>query len=222
MERTLSKDGSVHMTDEVWNTVISASGAFLSLIGVIFLIGRAHATGSLINTLAFAVYGLSLINMFVSSALHHGVNGSDLTNHRLRQYDYYSISVMIAGSFTPFCIIILEKPLGWIVLGVIWTLAFLGIAIKAIFPKVPRWFMTSLFIGMGWMAVLVIKPLYHAIHWQGFFFMLLGGLFFTVGGLIYYLEKPNPFPGKFGFHEIWHCFVLAGAASHFFLMYFYI
>jgi hemolysin III len=129
---------------------------------------------------------------------------------------------MIAGTFTPFCLILMKNPLGWTVLGLIWTLAVLGIALKAIFPHVPRWLMTSLFIGMGWMGILIVKPVYQAIHWQGFLFLLLGGIFYTVGGLIYGLEKPNPIPGKFGFHEIWHCFVLAGAASHFYLMYFYL
>jgi len=218
MQPLLSKDGSVHVTDEFWNTAISAFGALLSLIGIAFLITRADSTKSSLIVLAFAIYGFGLVNMFVSSALHHGVNGSAKTNHRLKQYDYYAISLMIAGTFTPLCIVLLNSTFGWTVLALMWAFAALGIALKAIFPNVPRWLTTALFIAMGWMGLIILKPLYHALHWDGFSLLLLGGLFYTVGGLIYVLEKPNPIPGKFGFHEIWHCFVLAGAASHFFVM----
>lgn len=215
----LSKDGSVHITDEVYNTIISGLGAVLSTIGVAFLIHRAWTEEQPWALLGFSIYGFGLINMFVCSALHHGVDGSPKTNHHLRQLDYFAIFVMIAGTFTPFCLILLRNLLGWIVLGVIWALAVAGIAFKAFYPHAPRWLLLSLFIGMGWLGLLIAKPISLAIHWQGLSAMLLGGVFFTAGGVIYGLEKPNPFPGKFGFHEIWHCFVLAGAASHFYIMY---
>lgn len=215
----LSKDGSTHVTDEVYNTIISSLGAMLSLIGVVYLAYRAAGKGDFLYVFSFLVYGLSLINMFVWSALHHGVNGSPETNHFLRQLDYFAIFIMIAGTFTPFCLILLKNSLGRTVLGVVWILAVIGIILKALYPHAPRWFMLSLYIGMGWLAMLIVKPIYQSIHGSGFFALLLGGFFFTVGGLIYGLEKPNPFPGKFGFHEIWHCFVLAGAASHFYVMY---
>ncbi len=217
-----SKDGSLHVTDEVWNTIISSLGALFSLVGVIPMILHAKTVAPASHVLALVIYGFGLVNMFVSSALHHGVHGSPKTNHYLWLYDYFSISLMIAGTFTPFCIILMNNALGWTVLGLIWTLALAGIAMKGFFPRVPRWIMTSLFIGMGWMSLLIVKPLYQAMHWQGFAFLLLGGLFYTVGGLIYVFEKPNLLPGKFGFHEIWHCFVVAGAGSHFYLIYSYL
>lgn len=218
MKPLLSKDGSVHITDEVYNTLISGIGTVLSAVGVVILIYRAWTPGEFGTVFGLAVYGFGLVNMFLWSALHHGVNGSPRTNHLLRQLDYFAISIMIAGTFTPFCLL-LRNTLGWTVLAVVWALALAGIALKAVYPHTPRWVLTSLYIGMGWLGLAVAKPIYQAIHWRGFSALLLGGIFFTVGGVIYGLEKPNPVPGRFGFHEIWHCFVLAGAASHFYVMY---
>lgn len=218
----LSKDGSVHVTDEFYNTLISGIGAVLAAIGASFLIRRAWTEGQTAAVVAFSIYGFTLVNMFVCSALHHGVDGSPRTNHRLRQFDYYAIFLMIAGTFTPYCLLLLRNRLGWIVLGVIWTLAVAGILFKAFYPHAPKWLVTSIFIGMGWLGLVIAKPVYMTIHGQGFAPLFLGGVFFTVGGLIYGMEKPNPFPGSFGFHEIWHVFVLAGAASHFFAIYAYL
>ena len=215
--RLLSKDGSVQITDEICNTLISSLGAALSAIGSAVLVYRAWAAGDFRQLLGFSIYGLGLTAMFAASALHHGVNGSPRTNHLLRQFDYYAIFIMIAGSFTPFCLILLRDR--WFVLGLVWALAITGIIVKALFPHVSRWVMLSIYIGMGWLGLLIAGPIYRAIPWQGFLMFLLGGLFFTVGGVIYGIEKPNPIPGRFGFHEIWHSFVLAGAASHFYVIF---
>lgn len=218
----LSKDGSVHVTDEVYNTLISGLGALLAMAGIFLLVSEALISRSGADVFGFSIYGFGLISTFVSSALHHGVNGSPRVNHLLRQLDHFAIFLMIAGTFTPFCLILLQNSLGRTMLGLIWTLALLGIGVKAAVPSAPRWFTTSLYVGMGWLGVMLVKPVYQAIHWQGVSLLLLGGIFFTAGAAIYVLEKPNPFPGKFGFHEIWHGFVLAGAASHFFVIYFYL
>lgn len=215
----LSKDGSVHVTDEVYNTAISSLGAVLTVVGVAHLIWRSLAVDSRLHAVSFLVYGLGTLSVFVTSALHHGVNGSPRTNHILRQLDYFAIFLMIAGTFTPFCLLLAKGPLGQHVLQLVWILAVLGIASKAIWPGLPRWMTLAMTLGMGWLAVVLIEPVYAAIHLQGLLELAAGGLFFTVGGLIYGLEKPNPLPGRFGFHEIWHCCVVAGASCHFSLMY---
>ncbi len=214
--RLLSKNGSVHLTDEIFNTLISGLGAVLSVIGSVVLVYRAQAEGDLWQVIGFSLYGLGLITLFTASALHHGVNGSPRTNHLLRQLDYFAIFIMIAGSFTPVCLILLRNLLGWFVLGLIWSLAIAGIIVKALYPHVPKGVLLTIYIGMGWLGLLIAGPIYRSLPWQGFASFLLGGLCFTVGGLIFGLERPNPFPGRFGFHEIWHCLVLAGAASHFY------
>ena len=219
--RTLSKDGSCHVTDEVINTFISSCGAVLSAIGVFFLLSSSLQTHPLWPTFGFAVYGAVLINLFIASALHHGVHGSPRTEHLLRQWDYYAIFLMIAGTFSPLCLVLLRNTLGWSTLGLVWFLALLGIGLKAKFHHLPKWIWVALYMGMGWLALLIIVPLYEKIP-GGLVFLIIGGLFFTIGAFFYYLEKPNPFPGKFGFHEIWHLFVLAGAASHFCVIYFYL
>lgn len=214
----LSKDGSIRVTDEVYNTRISGLGAVLAVFGVAYLLWRSHAMASQVRVLSFAVYGIGVLSVFVTSALHHGVNGSPRTNHILRQLDYCAIFLMIAGTFTPFSLLLVGGRLGSDVLALVWALAVAGIASKLLYPGMPKWVTLAMTLGMGWLALLVVKPIYTAIHLQGLVGLIAGGAFFSVGGLIYGLEKPNPFPGTFGFHEIWHCCVLAGAASHFYLL----
>jgi hemolysin III len=147
------------------------------------------------------------------------VNGSPRTNHLLRQLDYFAIFVMIAGTFTPFCLLLGKSRLSTQVLELVWALAVVGIVSKAMYPALPKWVTLALALGMGWLALLLVEPIYAAIHLEGALALAGGGVFFTIGGVIFGLEKPNPWPGRFGFHEIWHCFVLAGAASHFSIMY---
>ena len=215
----LSKDGSVHVTDEVYNTLIASLGAVLTVLGVGHLLWRSHVIGSAIHAVSFVVYGIGVLSVFVTSALHHGVNGSPRTNFILRQLDYFAIFVMIAGTFTPFCLLLVRSRLSQHVLQLVWALAVVCIASKAVYPPLPKWVTLVMAVGMGWLALLLIKPLYAAIHLEGVLALAGGGAFFTIGGMIFGLEKPNPLPGRFGFHEIWHCCVLAGAASHFSIMY---
>lgn len=219
--RTFSKDGSRHVTDEIYNTLISSLGAVCSIVGVILLLSSSISAHKPWSILSFAVYGAALINLFAASALHHGVSGSARTEHLFRQWDYYAIFIMIAGTFTPICLILLRNTLGLSVLGLIWFLAVSGIVLKTRFHRLPKWIWVALYIVMGWLALLIIVPLYRIIP-GGLAVLMIGGFFFTIGALFYYLERPNPFPGRFGFHEIWHLFVLAGAASHFCTIYFYL
>jgi hemolysin III len=218
MDGSLSKDGSVHVTDEFYNTWISALGAVLTVFGTAYLLWRSSVADSRLHFLAFSIYGLGVLSVFVTSALHHGVNGSARTNHLLRQLDYCAVFLMIAGTFTPFCLLLVKGTLGTATLALIWSLALLGVASKLLYPGLPKPVTVTIAIGMGWLALLIVVPIYHAIHLQGLAALVLGGLFFTVGGLIFVLEKPNPWPGRFGFHEIWHCCVVAGAATHYFVV----
>ncbi len=209
----LSIDGSIHVTDEVWNARISSFGALLTVIGVSYLVSQS--LGSPIRIFSFLVYGFGTLSVFVTSALHHGFHGTDRQNFLLRQADYLAIFLMIAGSFTPMCLILVPTPLGHGVLAVVWLLALGGIVSKALYPDLPKWATLAMTIGMGWVAVILVPEVYAALHLAGFLTLAAGGLFFTVGGAIFGLERPNPVPGRFGFHEIWHCFVVAGASCHF-------
>ncbi len=221
VNRTLSKDGSIHVTDEFYNSLISGFGAFLALIGSYLLISKSIHDHKIWHLIGFSLYGLALFNLFIASALHHGVNASEKIEAMLRRYDYYAIFFMIAGSFTPICLILFRNNLGWSILSLVWICAILGIILQMFFPNLPKWFSTTLYIGIGWLGVLLAKPIYLVMP-QILYLLIAGGLFFTVGAIIYFFEKPNLFPGKFGFHEIWHLFVLAGASTHYFIMYFYL
>jgi hemolysin III len=218
MAPALSKDGSVHVTDEFYNTWISSLGAVLTALGTAQLLWRSSVAGSRLHFLCFAIYGGGVLSVFVTSALHHGVNGSPRTNHWLRQLDYCAVFLMIAGTFTPFCALLVKGTLGTLTLALIWSLALLGIATKLLYPGLPKPVTVAIAIAMGWLALIIAAPIYQAIHLQGLAGLVLGGLFFTAGGIIFVVEKPNPLPGRFGFHEIWHCCVVAGAASHYFVM----
>lgn len=219
--KSLSKDGSRRVTDEFYNTLIAALGAALSLIGIVVIITMAAIEHKPWHVFSFSIYGITLMSVFVTSALHHGVDGSEKTNQLLHQLDYYAISLMIAGTFTPFCLIALRNTLCCSVLGLVWFLAILGMVLKLKFPDLPKRISTSLFILMGWLGLVIAYPLYQKTPW-GLGMMMIGGVFFTIGAVIFTLEKPNPVPGRFGFHEIWHLFVLAGAGSHFFAVSFYL
>jgi hemolysin III len=220
--KKLSKDGSVHVTDEVFNTLISGIGAVLAIIGVGYLLTQSIVAGRVWHIVSFSIYGVGVLSVFVSSALHHGIDGSDRTEYLLRQLDYCVIFVMIAGTFTPFCLIFLSGNLGFILLIILWTLALSGIVIKIKYPDISKLKISCFFIGMGWIAVFIFRPILQIIGWEGMSFLLIGGLIYTIGAVIFLIEKPNPFPGKFGFHEIWHLFVLSGTAAHYVVMVCYV
>ena len=209
-------------TDEVWSTLLAAGGALLSIGGIAWLLVAAAEAHQPWQIVAFTIYGIGLISMFVTSALHHGVRGSERTAHILHQLDYYAISIMIAGTFTPFCLVLLRSTIGWSFFAIIWSLAIVGIALKARIPHVPTWITTALFLLMGWLGVVIAYHVYLTLGLGGLMGLIIGGLFYTVGAMFFHFEKPNFWPGKFAHHELWHVFVLGGAASHFIVMFRYI
>jgi hemolysin III len=188
----------------------------------VFLIVESALQGELWQLVAFSVYGLSLFLLFLASALHHGINGSARTEHVLRQLDYLAIFPLIAGTYTPLCLVVLRGPVGWSVFGVIWALAAFGIALKASISTLPKWFTSTLYLAMGLMSLVLIVPLIQTLPPAAIILLVIGGAFYVGGNVIFSIEKPNPLPGKFGFHEIWHIFVLAGALAHYLMMYLYV
>jgi hemolysin III len=132
------------------------------------------------------------------------------------------IFILIAATYTPVCLIPLRGPWGWSLFGSVWALAIVGIFLKLFWLQAPRWFSTTVYIIMGWLAIAGVWPLIKALHVGGFIWVLMGGLFYTVGAVIYMIKMPNPWPKFFGFHEIFHIFVMLGSISHFFVMYEYV
>lgn len=217
----LSKDGSVHVTDERFNTASHMIAAMLSLLGSAMLIVKAATGATVLHIISFSIYGLSLILLFIASALHHGINGSSRTEALFRIFDYLAIFPLIAGTYTPICLVVLQGSLGWTVFGVVWAIAILGITLKASIPGLPKWVTNTFYLTLGLMSVVLIPPLFSILPGAAIF-LAVGGVFYVGGNVIFTRERPNPVPGLFGFHEIWHLFVMAGAFSHFIVMYHYI
>ena len=160
-----------------------------------------------------------MISLFTASAVYHLPDVNKETKLFLKRIDHIMIYFLIAGSYTPFCLIPLKGAWGWSILSVIWIIAFAGIAFKIFFIHAPRWLSTLLYLLMGWMCIIAIYPLIKTMPSCGIFWLAAGGIFYSVGAVIYAIKKPNPLPGIFGFHEIWHLFVIAGSICHYLVMY---
>lgn len=219
--REFSRDGSIHVTDEVFNSISHLAALFLSILGSILLIVESSAQGAPWKIVSFSIYGLSLCNLFASSTLHHSITTTPEWERYFQTLDYLAIFPLIAGTFTPLCLVILKNTtIGWTFFGTVWTLSIISmIMVAKYFTKTPKWVTMTLYITLGWMGAFLTYFMAPILGWTGVAWMIVGGLWYTIGGVIYTLEVPNPVPGKFGFHEIWHLFVILGASSHWFLMY---
>jgi hemolysin III len=199
------------------------AGAILSFVGLLALVIKTTLTNpTIINISAVIVFGISMILLYSASATYHLVVSSDKVISFLRKLDHSMIFVLIAGSYTPFCLIALEDFKGWILFTIIYAIAILGVLFKMLWFKCPRWVSTIIYIGMGWMAIFIIGPLCRVISSQGVFLLALGGIFYTIGGVIYGV-KPKYLKFKhLGFHEIFHIFVLLGSLTHFLCVFNYV
>jgi hemolysin III len=165
--------------------------------------------------ISFLVFGLGAIFLYVSSALYHW---TPQALSSLQKMDHTAIYVMIAGCYTPFSVLALSGSAGWWVLGSQWVLALTGIVLTLTMKKPPTWVRIVLYLVMGWMALPFAGPAVAAVGWAPFWWMVAGGLFYTVGVIFYASNRPRLWPGVFSSHELWHVFVMAGTACHVFLM----
>lgn len=194
-------------------------GAVISLVGMLVLINNCSIVGKTNNILAFVIFGLSLIGLYTASSVYHMVNNiSKKAIKMLRKLDHSMIFVLIAGTYTPICIITLKGAIGNILLAVIWSMAILGIVSKLFWFNAPRWLYTLMYVVMGWVAVFVLAPLARILPISGIAWLVAGGVLYTVGALVYALKWPIKNAKYFGFHEIFHIFVLMGSFCHYWLM----
>lgn len=198
-------------------------GALLSLIGTLFILNFSHVAHSLTTTATVCVliFGISLISLYTTSGIYHLVKAKDAVILRLKKLDHSMIFVLIAGSYTPFAMLSLTGAWRWFIIITVWSLAIIGITCKMLWINMPRWLSTFFYIGMGWIALFALKPLYHALSLGGFLLLILGGVMYTIGGVIYGLKKPNISP-DFGFHEIFHIFVMLGSLCHYLAVLYYV
>jgi hemolysin III len=201
------------------NGITHAAGAVLSVIGLILLLYKAIVAASVTKIVAFSIFGSSMILLYTASSLYHSINAKRKTIAFLQRLDHSMIYVLIAGSYTPICLLVLEGDWRWIVFGAVWLIALSGIIKKFIFHSIPGWVSTGIYLGMGWMGVLLFPAIFEKLPLDFLIWIIAGGLSYTVGAIIFGIKKPNPIPKWFGHHEIWHLFVMAGTFAHFWAFY---
>ena len=196
-------------------------GALLSIVGLVFLLTQ-NAELTALHYVSFSIFGSAMILLYTFSTLYHWLPLEDKKRESLRRIDHIMIFVFIAASYTPVCLITLNGAWGWSIFGVIWGITIAGFFLKIFWLNAPRILYTSVYVLMGWIAVIAIWPLFQKMAASGLLWLTIGGLFYTVGAVIYALKKPNPWPKVFGFHEIFHIFIMLGSFSHFWMVYHYL
>lgn len=206
----------------------SAITHFIGMLMAIFaavplLIKAAHEPDS-IYLISLTIYAASLILLYAASTTYHTFDLSEKANTILKKIDHMMIFVLIAGSYTPICLITLKGTTGIILLSLVWGIAIVGIILKAFWVFCPKWVSSVLYIGMGWTCVLAFTKILNSLSPAAFGWLLAGGIIYTVGGVIYALKLPlfNKKHKNFGSHEIFHLFVMGGSMCHFIVMYTFI
>lgn len=174
---------------------------------------------------AFVVFIVSMICLYGASTIYHTFDISEKVNTLLRKIDHAMIFVMIAGSYTPICLIVLPKRIGLPLLATVWAITIIGSVFKICWINCPHWLSSAMYIGMGWLVVFAFSPIMKELSTSAFMWLLVGGIIYTVGGIIYALKLPllKKFHWKnFGNHELFHCFVMLGSICHFVLVYHYL
>lgn len=199
-------------------------GMMMAIIAATPLMAKAAADADQIVFIALAVFIGSMVALYGASALYHSVTVKDSILKIFRKLDHMMIFVLIAGSYTPVCLVILGDRRGYTLLAAVWSIAIAGMLIKMCWITCPKWFSSILYIAMGWACLAVFGTLWNTLSTGAFLWLLAGGIFYTVGGVIYALKLPvfNAKHKNFGSHEIFHLFVMGGSVCHFIFMYLYV
>ena len=195
------------------NSLTHWVGAILAVIGLIALLVVGWSTPA--KLISLVVYGVSLIFLFSASATYHMVQVKDKALEIFRKIDHAAIYVLIAGTYTPFCVSALTGYWKWGMLMVIWSLAVIGIVVKVFYIRAPRWLNAGIYIVMGWLVLAVIGQIVANLSPWVLTWLIVGGVTYTLGAVVYMAKLFNFKPGVFGFHEVWHIFVLLAALFHY-------
>ena len=201
--------------EERLNAVTHGIGTLLALAGLIILLMASLLHGDIWRLISSSIYGASLVLLYLASTLYHSFSNEKL-KYIFKIFDHSAIYLLIAGTYTPFTLVLFRGTLGWTVFGVVWGLALIGVVFKLFFVNRFKLLSTICYIVMGWLMLLLIKPLVAALPTIGLCWLIGGGVLYTVGAL-FYLYRRIPYN-----HAIWHLFVLAGSAAHFITVYYYI
>lgn len=217
-ERPVEKGRNPYDGLRPWSAITHGVGAALSVLATAALAIDAARLGDVWKLVSFAIYGLSMMVLYTASTLYHCVNTSVPGRVALRKLDHTSIYFLIAGSYTPVCLIALRGAWGWTLFGIIWTLTIAGLVMSLTWINCPRIVTSTIYIAMGWLAIFAIYPLWQVLGLRGVAWLLAGGVLYTVGGVLYALKWPGRNNPRFGCHEVFHVFILLGSAAHFVMM----
>ncbi|WP_096156450.1 MULTISPECIES: PAQR family membrane homeostasis protein TrhA [Bacillus] len=213
---------NIHIREPI-NTYTHLAGAVLSFVGLLAMVMKvASNNGSALQFFTVIMFGISLILLYAASTTYHFVQSNEKVIGFLRRIDHSMIFVLIAGTYTPFCLISLNGTSGWIMFSIIVVLAICGVLFKLVWFNCPRWLSTIIYIAMGWLIITVASPLSSAIGTNGIILLVAGGLFYTIGGIIYAVKPSFLSFKKWGFHEIFHVYILLGSFVHFLCVYLYV
>jgi hemolysin III len=201
--------------EEKINIISHAIGFVLSIVGLVFLVTFAILHGDIWHIVSFSIFGASLIILFAASTIYHSSKKPELRS-RLRIFDHTSIYVLIAGTYTPFALVTLHGTIGWVIFGVTWGMALIGIVLKLFFTGKYSIISTAMYVFMGWIVIFAIKPLINNFPLEGLTGLIAGGVLYTIGSILYSIKKI-----KFN-HAIFHLFVLVAAFCHFVAVFFYV
>ena len=202
-------------TEEKWNVISHALGMLLSTVALFFLVRQALQFNSKSLIISFVVFGVSMLLLYSASTFYHSARDPQL-RFKLKIFDHIAIFFLIAGTYTPFALVTLKGTTGWIIFGVAWGIALLGTILKIFFTGRFKILSTILYVGMGWIIIFAIKPLIENLSTAGLWWLFAGGVFYTVGAIVYSISKIN-------YNHAWfHLFVLFGTFCHFMSIYFHV
>ena len=196
-------------------------GMVAAMLAAAPLLVKAYRDDSRLTVISLAVFITSMILLYAASTLYHTLDISPKVNRALKKIDHMMIFILIAGTYTPVCMVVLGDKTGWMLLALVWSIAAAGILIKMCWITCPKWFSSVLYIAMGWVCVLAFTRIVQALPTAAFGWLLAGGIIYTIGGVIYALKLPvfNSWLRHFGSHEIFHLFVMGGSLCHYIVMY---
>lgn len=203
------------LKEEIANAITHGIGILLSIPALVLLIVFASKYGTVWHIVSFSIFGTTMLLLYLFSTLTHGITKRSVKDV-FERLDHVGIFLLIAGTYTPYLLVTIRGALGWTIFGIIWGLAIAGIVFKMFFVKRLIKLSTLLYIFMGWLVLIVAKPIYDGIGFEGFMWMLVGGLFYTIGS-VFYVWRKIPFH-----HAIWHTFVLLGSAAMYVSVLFYV
>jgi hemolysin III len=204
------------------NGLTHGIGALLAVVGLVLLLYNAIAAGSVSKIVAYTIFGSSMVLLYASSSLYHSLPVKEKTLQLFRKLDHVMIYVLIAGSYTPICLLVLDEDWRWIIFSAVWCVALIGIIKKIVWTNVPHWLSLTFYLAMGWVGIFLFPSIIQKMPVGFLLWIIAGGLSYTVGAVIFGVQKPNPIPDWFGHHEIWHLFVMMGTFSHFWAFYWFL